>query len=529
MSPPSVDWLPVQLGSRYSLPAWDGAARPRRVAGVTTAFALTAVSITLACSTEAPSNATEPTTGVPSQDPNVGGPSTSTAPGPSNGAGPTSAENTASTPDRQSTTSNGVQPTSPASSSSHEGSRDGFTTESSEQPTHGLQSDSGESSSQPEPASVTLSGRYPCSTADPTTYDVTVIKDGQEWVVSRNASQVYTGASFETALTRAYSALDANRTSKQSILVLGDGEIPATSQVRIPSFVTLNVCGTVTVTGTPSGSDRSPFFARGAEHIEIPNLELAGSPQYGIFIRQTNDVHLGHIELRLTRNAGIGIRVDSGPNAGSSTDFNRNLAIDYVFGTGMGSHIVETYGIDGIRIGAVEGEDVGECGLLLNRSINAEVGAVTCSDCATGTGYAAFRVANSVGKIGNEFPSGNIHVGKVTARRGGRGFFSVSGCGGIVIDELDIADTGNTSILMQNTYNTVLAAKSGIVSGGLVQLTNDTNNTNNGTYPPSKDVTIQNLTLQNGASVRQDWCNEFGANGCIARNIAGGSTSMCSN
>jgi hypothetical protein len=233
----------------------------------------------------------------------------------------------------------------------------------------------------------------------------------------------------------------------------------------------------------------------------------------------------------LTRQAGIGIRVDSGPNAGSSTDFNTNLTIDHVYGTGMGSHIVETYGIDQVNIGSIVGEDVGECGLLLNRSINAEIGSVTCTDCATGTGYAAFRVANSVGKVGNEFPHGNIHVGKVTARGGGRGIFSVSGSGGLLIDEVDIANTGNTSILMQNTYNTVIAARSGVISGGIVQLTNDTDNTstnpNNAVYPPSTDVTLQNLTLTDGASVRQDWCEEFGSNGCTAVNITGGAVAMC--
>src|SRR5690606_24009347 len=177
------------------------------------------------------------------------------------------------------------------------------------------------------------------------------------------------------------------------------------------------------------------------------------------------------------------------------------LTIDHVYGTGMGSHVVETYGIDGITIGSVTGDDVGECGLLLNRSIHVEVGSVTCTDCGTGTGYAAFRVANSVGKVGDDFPDGSVHVGKVTARGGGRGIFSVSGCGGLVIDEIDIADTGNTSILLQNTYNTVIAAIGGSVSGGLVQVSNDTNNTNSGTYPPSRDVTNQNLRLEAGASV----------------------------
>jgi hypothetical protein len=372
----------------------------------------------------------------------------------------------------------------------------------------------------------TGSSDYPCD-GTTTGYDTVMLKSGSTWTVTKGSSGVHSGTDMQAALVAAYGSLTSGRTTKQSILVQGSGDIPASAQVAIPSYTRLNVCGTINVSGTPSGSDRSPLYARGQTDIEIPNLKLTGSPQYGLFFRETDNVHLGQIDLRLSSSAGIGIRVDSGPSAGSETTFNTNFRLDYVYGSGMGSHIVETYGIDGIEIGTVEGEDVGECGLLLNRSINAEIGLVTCTDCATGTGYAAFRVANSVGKVGSSFPAGNVHVGKVFARGGGRGIFSVSGCGGLTIDEIDIADTGNTSILLQNTYNTTIAAVSGTVDGGMVQLTNDTDNTNDGTYPPSEDVTLSNLTLSGGASVRQDWCSEFGSNGCTAVNITGGTVSMC--
>jgi hypothetical protein len=358
-------------------------------------------------------------------------------------------------------------------------------------------------------------------------YDAVVIKSGQTWTVTNGGTQRYSGTDLQSALTAAYDSLSAGRTEKQSILVQGDGDIPATAQLAIPSHTILNVCGTLNVSGTASGSDRSPLFARGRTDIDIPNLKMTGSPQYGLFFRESSNIHLGRIDLRLTSSAGIGIRVDAGPNSGSSTNFYRNLTVDYVYGEGMGSHILETYGIDGIDIGTIEGNDVGECGLLLNRSINAEVDLVTCTDCATGTGYAAFRVANSVGKVDNAFPANNIHVGKVVARGGGRGIFSVSGCGGLTIDQIDIANTGNTSILLQNTYNTTIAATSGTVVGGLVQISNDTDNTESGTYPPSENVAIKNLTLSGGAAVRQDWCDQYGANGCTAMNVTGGTVSMC--
>jgi hypothetical protein len=367
---------------------------------------------------------------------------------------------------------------------------------------------------------------FPCD--GPTSaYDALMIKSGETWTVTNAGAEHYAGNDMQAALTAAYDSLSAGRTEKQSILVQGDGDIPASAQLALPSYTILNVCGTLNVSGTPSGSDRSPLFARGRTDIDIPNLKMTGSPQYGLFFRETSNIHLGRIDLRLTSAAGIGIRVDAGPNSGSSSAFYRNLTVDYVYGEGMGSHILETYGIDGIDIGTVEGNDVGECGLLLNRSINAEVGLVTCTDCATGTGYAAFRVANSVGKVGNAFPANNVHVGKVVAQGGGRGIFSVSGCGGLTIDQIDIANTGNTSILLQNTYNTTIAAVSGTVVGGLVQISNDTDNTESGTYPPSENVAIENLTLSGGAAVRQDWCAQYGANGCTARNVTGGTVSMC--
>jgi hypothetical protein len=366
---------------------------------------------------------------------------------------------------------------------------------------------------------------YPCdgSTAG---YNATVIKSGSTWTVT-NGTQRYSGSDMQAALTAAFNSLTSGRTTKQSILVQGDGDISATAQLGVPSYTILNICGTINVTGTPSGGDRSPLYVRGRTQVDIPNAKMTGSPQYGIFIRESDNIHLGRIELRLTSSADIGIRVDSGGNASSETTFNRNFAADYVYGSGMGSHILETYGIDGIDIGTVEGNGVGESGLLLNRSINAQVDLVTCTNCGTGTGYAAFRVANDVGKVGSSYPANNIRVGRVVARGGGRGIFSVSGCGGLTIDQIDIANTGSTSILLQNTYNTTIAAVSGTVVGGVVQISNDTANTESGRYAPSQNVAIRNLTLSGGASVRQDWCSQYGANGCTATNVTGGTVSMC--
>ena len=339
-------------------------------------------------------------------------------------------------------------------------------------------------------------GPYACN-GSTTGYNALMIKSASTWTVTNGGQQAYSGSDMEAALRAAYGSLTSGRTSKQSILVQGSGDISASSQILIPSYTVLNVCGTINVTGTPSGSDRSPVHSRSARDIEIPNLKMTGSPQYGLFFRGTNNISLGQIDLRLTRTAGIGIRVDTSGNAGSDSTFNQGLRIDYVYGSGMGSHIVETYGINNITIGRVDGDNVGECGILFNRSTNATVDVVSCTNCATGTGYASFRMANNNGRINNGYATVNIVVGSVVARGGGRGIFSVSGSGGARIDHVDIQDTGNNSILLENANNVTVGStsrQSRIASSGQLRIA--------GT---SSDIRIQNIAVS-GTTISESPC-----------------------
>ncbi len=68
--------------------------------------------------------------------------------------------------------------------------------------------------------------------------------------------------------------------------------------------------------------------------------------------------------------------------------------------------------------------NVHDSGLLLNDTINATIGTVDAQGAGTGTGYAAFRMANRNGRIGGSYPT-NIRVGNVIASGGGRGIFCV--------------------------------------------------------------------------------------------------------
>jgi hypothetical protein len=189
---------------------------------------------------------------------------------------------------------------------------------------------------------------------------------------------------------------------------------------------------------------------------------------------------------------GLGVRID---NRGDTSQWTRNVRIDNVYVSGAGSHAVETYGVDGITIGTVTARNVGESGLLLNQTINATVGTVDAENAGTGTGYAAFRTANRNGRIGDSYPT-NIRVGTVRARGGGRGIFCVSESGGVAIDRVDIANTGNNAILIENCYNVAIATASGTISGG-----GEIRLAERSEFAGNRDITLQNFTLSNSRIV----------------------------
>ena len=150
---------------------------------------------------------------------------------------------------------------------------------------------------------------------------------------------------------------------------------------------------------------------------------------------------------------------------------------------------METYGVDNITIGTVVARSVGESGLLLNETTNATVGTVDAQNAGTGTGYAAFRTANRNGRINDAYPD-NIRVGLVRAGGGGRGVVCVSESGGLVIDRVELSNTGNNAILIENCYGVTIAAQGGWVSGGgEIRLAARTD------FPNNNRIHLQNLTV----------------------------------
>ncbi|WP_437285926.1 hypothetical protein [Sorangium sp. So ce406] len=329
---------------------------------------------------------------------------------------------------------------------------------------------------------------YPCD-GDTSGYNAVVTRSGSSWVAQNGARSVYSGGDMRAAVQAALDSLRSGRTAKESVLVQGSGTVAANARISVPSYTVLNVCGTIEVTGSGSG-DMAPIYARGRTDIEVPNVTISGTPLYAMFFRDVENLRLGHVTLRVS--SGLGIRIDNHGRSDRS-DKVTNIDIDHVDAEGTSSHAVETYGVDDLRVGTVIARDVGECGLLLNDTTNAEIGKVDAVNAGAGTGYAAFRLANRAGRIGSSYPT-NIRVGEVIARGGGRGIFCVSESGGVTIDRIDLADTGSNAILLENCHNVNIAAESGKVTGG-----GDIRLAARAEFENSSDITIQNLTVTNTA------------------------------
>ncbi|MER6008819.1 hypothetical protein ACWDRB_66865 [Nonomuraea sp. NPDC003707] len=346
----------------------------------------------------------------------------------------------------------------------------------------------------PPPASAAACGEG--------TFQSQVTVSGSTWTARNSAGgSVYTGTDFRAAVQAGIGSLTAGRTSIQRVVVRGNGTMSAGSRISLPSYTSLSVCGTINVTGSGSG-DYAPIYSRGTANIEVPYLNVTGTPIYGIFLRNVTNVWLGQIDMRL--GAGLGVRID---NRGDTSQWTRNVRVDTVYVQGASSHAMETYGVDGLTVGTVTARNVGESGLLLNQTINATVGTVDADNAGAGTGYAAFRMANRNGRVGSAYPN-NIRVGTVKARGGGRGIFCVSESGGATIDRVDIANTGNNSVLVENCYNVVIAGVSGTVSGGgEVRIAARTE------FAPSSGIRFQNLTVTNTA-IRWSPCT--GSNNTIS-------------
>ncbi|MGD9209410.1 MAG: right-handed parallel beta-helix repeat-containing protein, partial [Desulfobacteraceae bacterium] len=322
---------------------------------------------------------------------------------------------------------------------------EGTTDNSSDESSNNSSDESSNNSS--DESSNNGSDESPNNSAEETTGDANaeVYLEGSTWIASNTGSQVYSGTDMLDAIQAAVDSLTPGRTWKETVVLKDSGSTGTytwdgdVKSVDLADYTVIDLQGTITVNDDSGEDDIVPIRAMGKKYIEIRNARIEGNPRYGIWIQSCNEVHLGNIWMSLweAETVGLGVRIDESRGSRSS-----NVTIDYAYVEGSKHHGVETYGVDNITINMVETVDTGGCGLILNDTANASVGTVNATRPNVGGGYAGFRTANNAGP--------DIHVDKVIVNGGARGFFCVSGSHGIAIEQVDITESENQGILIED-------------------------------------------------------------------------------
>jgi hypothetical protein len=325
----------------------------------------------------------------------------------------------------------------------------------------------------------------------------TVTGSGNSFTASKGSSRVYSGSDYRAAIQAALDSIS----SGQRVAVMASGSIGA-STITITSGKIFEGCGTINVANR---AGRGAIESTDTSDVQIPYLTMTGSPYFGLRFSGTKNLSLGKITMNLS--GGLGIRFDRDRAA------NSNVKMDVITVTGAGSHAVETWNIDGLTINQVIARNVGESGLLLQKTTNARVGLVDGNNVGAGTGYATLRFANNNGQNPNGNYNTNVYIDKVVSRGGGRGVFCVSQSGGAVITSVDLANNGNNAILIENCYN--VSIRGGTVNGG-----GEVRLAARSEFPNNRDIWI---TLRvDGTTVRESPCGEntnWTLSGNGARNI----------
>ncbi len=331
--------------------------------------------------------------------------------------------------------------------------------------------------------------------------DAEVTKSGSTWSASVDGNSVYTGTRYYDAVNAA-----ADNMGPGTIHIRDSGSSGedggAVYAIRPQAGQTLDFHSNH-IDANSSGFLDVGIYCDRRDNITIKNVHVIGSPRYGFWFRGCSNILFENITMDLSRDTpvGLGIRVDASTGPASNLILQGNININ-----GSNGHAIETYGIEGFTIGDITVTNSGNAGLLLNDSRNGTVGNVTGSYNSPTGGYATFRTANTNGP--------NVTVESVYSRNSGRGFFSVSGSGGTIIQSVDIADTNIQGIFLQDAYDTHVL--SGNVSNGnpncqwIGTSTNDSSLnvsgcTVQGTPPTSGSSSIDLTTSANGSDVDLSW------------------------
>jgi len=176
--------------------------------------------------------------------------------------------------------------------------------------------------------------------------------------------------------------------------------------------------------------------------LEVHNMIIRdGSNGYGI--RSSRASNLIFDNVKIYNSPWISMRIDSREsNAWNYTIY--NVAVTNCTFDGGGGHGLETYGIDGVNIQNIIARNKTECGVLLNQTKNGTVGTIDAYRCATNTGYAGYRLANTCS---------NITANMLTATECGRGYFVLSGSNNTTLKNCRILNGTGIGVWLENVVN----------------------------------------------------------------------------
>ena len=189
------------------------------------------------------------------------------------------------------------------------------------------------------------------------------------------------------------------------------------------------------------------FHHEGAGDIQLYDINITSGGGWGIHTSRASNLVFSGINIT---SGGIGIRVDSHPSRPYEAGrWVYNLTVSNCRFENLGSHGLETYGIDGFIVSNIVARNNGECGVLINKGYNGTITNIDAYRCSNGGGYAGLRYANDCD---------NITANGLVATECGRGFFTVSTVKNCTISNVTIRNSTSHAILLQNSDNVVVAS-----------------------------------------------------------------------
>ncbi|MEJ6979482.1 right-handed parallel beta-helix repeat-containing protein [Pedobacter sp. P351] len=181
------------------------------------------------------------------------------------------------------------------------------------------------------------------------------------------------------------------------------------------------------------------FFRDGGGPIGIFDMTLTASQGMGIRTSRASNVTIQNVKII---GGSIGIRIDSHPSRPYEDGrWVKNIDVSNCTFENGSSHGLETYGVDGFTSTTIIAKNMGECGVLLNKTINGTMGTVDAFRCNYGGGYAGLRLANTCERV---------TINQLFARECGRGYFVLSGSNNCKLNNAQVFDTSDAGIWLEN-------------------------------------------------------------------------------